>query len=60
MALLFLASPHLTDLASPVPWQVTGAAPYAGALGKPDEVLPGTDIGRDTAYRVIADHIRTL
>ena len=38
----------------------TGAEPYGGVLGKADEVLPGTDVGRDTAYRVVADHIRTL
>ena len=40
--------------------RITGAAPYGGALGDASEVLPDTAIGRDTAYRVIADHIRTL
>ena len=40
--------------------KATGSAPYAGTLGTPDQVLPDTDIGRDTAYRVVADHIRTL
>ena len=41
--------------------RVTGAVPYTGALAKTaDEVLPNTEIGRDTAYRVVADHIRTL
>ena len=52
-----------TDVFSPLfdeIQKVTGAAPYAGALGGPAEVLPDTAIGRDTAYRVIADHIRTL
>lgn len=34
--------------------ELTGARPYAGRLGAEDED------GVDTAYRVIADHIRTL
>ena len=40
--------------------KVTGAPPYGGQLGAASEVLPETEIGRDTAYRVIGDHIRTL
>ena len=32
--------------------KATGSAPYAGTLGTPDQVLPDTDIGRGTAYRV--------
>jgi len=40
---------------------VTGAPPYGGALAADaSAVLPGTAVGRDTAYRVVADHIRTL
>ena len=40
---------------------VTNAEPYSGLLAKSAaEVLPGTAVGRDTAYRVIADHVRTL
>ncbi|EOD34337.1 alanyl-tRNA synthetase [Emiliania huxleyi CCMP1516] len=40
---------------------VTGAEPYGGALAADaSAVLPGTAVGRDTAYRVVADHIRTL
>ena len=56
-------SSYDTDVFSPIFGEiqrVTGAEPYGGALGVAAEVLPDTDIGRDTAYRVIADHIRTL
>jgi len=52
-----------TDVFRPIFAQIsetTGAPPYVGALGSAEEVLPGTAIGRDTAYRVVADHIRTL
>ena len=52
-----------TDVFAPIFGEIeriTGAAPYGGELGGAAEVLPKTAIGRDTAYRVIADHIRTL
>jgi len=52
-----------TDVFAPIFGEIeriTGAAPYGGELGSAAEVLPKTAIGRDTAYRVIADHIRTL
>ena len=39
---------------SPSPFQATGVRPYSGKVGAED-----TD-GIDMAYRVIADHIRTL
>jgi len=52
-----------TDVFAPIFGEIqrlTGVPPYGGELGGAAEVLPQTAIGRDTAYRVIADHIRTL
>jgi len=46
-----------TDVFSPIfekIREVTGAAPYGGLVGKDDVT------GIDTAYRIVADHIRTL
>ncbi len=43
--------------------EVTGAPAYGGLLESPDLAAPAApraDVMRDVAYRVIADHIRTL